>query len=1328
MNPQETIASGLAVGLFLLLVGVLLFSLKRPILARIGARNIPRRPLQSFFIMVGLTMSTTIFVASLSLGDTLNHSLRRNIIEAYGQIDQVVSPPQLQTLMNFLGNENEPTGEIGADESLEEFLEGLAEGDLNTLIQLFDEGLPGIPQERFLELDNSIADNQFIDGAEGVIFFPTVVRDISTGQGSPLSMIFAVDDTYATDFGLHDREGRLVLPSQLTPGVGDLFLSFSNSVSSVQQGVSSVAETAGWNEDFGLEATVGLAALLTLLFQPESTAISLNEIRIELPVLQALGIDTTFLEDLGIEDLTLASLGVDGETLEALGIDADVPIVIPSLNTLGADFLPSSNLFAEFNLNTLAQDMETGLQPLGLQMRRGQVYLSELGALQLNAEVGDLLEIFIGPIPVRYHVKAIVKEAGPFAPLAPVVIFEVAEAQKLLFMSERINAILISNAGDEISGMLHTDEVSQDLQLLSYEPKALDNIAATLTKQNNADLLSKHFESDPVVPAGDFDAENSVERFLARLVGAPDTTSQIQDVVAFANAEKASDLQTVQFELALGNSAVRSWLLELPLGMWDQELLQANFQKLDRFQVLPQLNKRFAVESVGIAGLAFGTLFWFPGSLSILAGLILIFLIFVLLAAERRHELGIARAVGMRRGHVVQTFVTEGVIYDLGAAFLGLGFGLLVAYGMVGIMSGLFAGASLRLSALDSFFNLQWSVAPASLVIAYCLGVLVTATVVVFASWQVSHMNIVAALRNLPEDIRSRANSLWWLVGKWLLLLALLTLGGLRFWPGLPEWFPIPVQIFESSLVAGAWGLAYVLWKYLQPLDSRRDRIIPTLAGLCLLAVWIWPWAGPQTENSAVEDPEQLLLSFVLATPFLLVGAILTVMGTAHLLAKAFVWIGSGMGAIAPAVHLAVAYPLDHKFRTGVAILLFSMVISTVVIMTQFIQVIQEIVVPKLEDTAGFDIVVTPGLLSVFDPLVDLRTESDIREDFPREDIEVLTSVTELGLQARQLSPANEDSLYLRAVGIDEGYVTQASQIYSFSKRAQGYGSDAEVWAALASKKDVAITTQYPLSHDYFYFDGEVLDSRNDPRRLSRPVSSHDELLPYISVVLSAESGVQRLEKEVQVIGVMSESQTLAGGQLQVNRSLLDELNGQPLIPAKHYVKVVPDVDSKIVAAAIEKSLLSSAQDATLFLEETGAIQTVTKSVLRLFRAFFTLGLIVGMTGLAVISTRAVLERRQQIGMLRAIGYRQWSVAAIFLFESSFISLSGILVGGATGLFLGQEIITQLFATNIEETISIPWLSVTAILSSTFGLALLSSLLPAWQASRVYPAEALRYE
>ena len=65
----------------------------------------------------------------------------------------------------------------------------------------------------------------------------------------------------------------------------------------------------------------------------------------------------------------------------------------------------------------------------------------------------------------------------------------------------------------------------------------------------------------------------------------------------------------------------------------------------------------------------------------------------------------------------------------------------------------------------------------------------------------------------------------------------------------------------------------------------------------------------------------------------------------------------------------------------------------------------------------------------------------------------------------------------------------------------------------------------------------------------------------------------------------------------------------------------------------------------------------------RLVIGFMGLGLIVGVAALGVITARAVVERRQHIGVLRAIGFRKQMVQLTFLLESSFVALTSIVVG-----------------------------------------------------------------
>ena len=75
-------------------------------------------------------------------------------------------------------------------------------------------------------------------------------------------------------------------------------------------------------------------------------------------------------------------------------------------------------------------------------------------------------------------------------------------------------------------------------------------------------------------------------------------------------------------------------------------------------------------------GKGFTSMFTAMGSFGVLAGLLLLVNLFVMLAAERKTELGMARAVGMRRSELVGAFATEGWIYALAATALGVAAGI----------------------------------------------------------------------------------------------------------------------------------------------------------------------------------------------------------------------------------------------------------------------------------------------------------------------------------------------------------------------------------------------------------------------------------------------------------------------------------------------------------------------------------------------------------------------------------------------------------------------------------------------------------------------------
>lgn len=1336
MNFLNSFALFLALALGLVLAAVALFSLRNPIIGKLGIRNIPRRPTQSLLIILGLTLGTLIIVAALSLGDTLNNTVQRQAIDAYGQIDQVVAPSFLGDLTALADGGTIDPDNAESPESAD-LLNALTRGDLASIVALFENGLPGITESRYTQLQEETADDPLIDGMASSILFPTIVRNVNSGQGEPLGFIFAVDETYNAQFGLHDTAGVPVHMADLRPGIGNVFVGAADLWASAWNVTGQVGSTLGM-EDIGVtEAIQTIAAAGALLTAEEGPAISPRQLQLDVATLRDLGFDTDFLDQQGIEVLSLESLGISDEQLAQLGIDPDTPISLPTLSTLGVD-LPdpttaTNNLLSALNLNILGQNIDNTLNQYGLQLRQGEIYLNRLGAQQLNARPGDLLDIFIGPIPVPYRVRAIVEESGPLGAVLPVVMLHTDEAQKLLFMSGRINNILISNAGDEISGMVHTAAVNEQLRGLSLNQERLAEVLQILYKPEVAAVIQRE-ASNPFVLVETEGVPEFIANFFAIASQSADFEAHIAVLVAAISGENGVEVGP-ELRAALSNARIQSWLQELPLPAEDAQALHMGLADLNDFDVLAPLSKQFVVQAADVAGLAFGSIFSSFGILSIFAGVLLIFLIFVMMAAERRSELGIARAVGMQRGHLVQMFVTEGMLYDLVAALVGLGLGLLVSYGMLGFLNGLFANLSQQVSSQSLPFQFRWSVTTTSLIISYCLGVILTFAVVTIASWNVSRLNIVAAILNLPDTAKKSRQGRIQQTLRGLAMLLLVISGGYLIWLG-REYGQTVTFIGGTLLLLGS-GWSIGSWLPMRP--DLRQRSSYTLIGAGLILIWAMPWTRVVGAENVFfnQNPAFTLLSFALSGPLIIIGAILLVMFNADSIAGGFTRLIGGIGSLTPVLKIAIAYPLHNRFRTGVAMLLFAMVITAVTVMSVVIRATEVVTEPSEDRTAGFDIVLSPGLLSFFAPVTDIAAEAAIRPDFPREQVSVLGSVSRLRIDASAGDQGwSSTASNIGLTGIDEGYAKQAQQYYGFQMRAPGFDSDEAIWQALAERDDVAVIMPWMVAGRVERSDtagsvsGPGVEINTFSLQLYGFSVEEGATIPQLEIKLRSQptDDTEPLQHTVQIIGIFEDGEALTRGSIQVNRRVLDSLNGEAVSPERFYVKVAPGAEERATAQALERAMLSSGFNAVLLSDEFAAGQAVLRGVLGLFQGFLALGLVVGIAGLGVISNRTVVERRQQIGILRSIGYQNGTVATLFVLEANFIALTGILVGGITGLILADKTIVQVYDMATQQNFPTPWLTIAGMLLFAWLFSLVATILPAWQASRIYPAEALRYE
>ena len=120
-----------------------------------------------------------------------------------------------------------------------------------------------------------------------------------------------------------------------------------------------------------------------------------------------------------------------------------------------------------------------------------------------------------------------------------------------------------------------------------------------------------------------------------------------------------------------------------------------------------------------------------------------------------------------------------------------------------------------------------------------------------------------------------------------------------------------------------------------------------------------------------------------------------------------------------------------------------------------------------------------------------------------------------------------------------------------------------------------------------------------------------------------------------------------------------------------------------------------------------------------------------------------VTEKKSDIAVLRTMGARAGNIMAIFVAQGLALASIGIFIGGAGGialalnisevtLFLEQTLGFKVFDPQVYFISNLPsdlqWPDVGLILVSALALSVVATLVPAWRASRIAPAEVLRYE
>jgi len=294
--------------------------------------------------------------------------------------------------------------------------------------------------------------------------------------------------------------------------------------------------------------------------------------------------------------------------------------------------------------------------------------------------------------------------------------------------------------------------------------------------------------------------------------------------------------------------------------------------------------------------------------------------------------------------------------------------------------------------------------------------------------------------------------------------------------------------------------------------------------------------------------------------------------------------------------------------------------------------------------------------------------------------------------------------------------------------RARGYRSDAEVWRAVAAHPDLAvIDSQAVLSRNGYAAQPLPGVPANLPQFVLDGVHQEDTTMAPTPLWVAAVAGGRAFK--VTVIGVI-DSRAYQTYGLFVNDAAL-RAAGAPLpTPSTYYFRTAPGRDPVTERRRLESAFLDYGLEAVVTSDDILLTQGPRMLVSGLLEGFVGLTLCMGVVALGLVAARSVVERRQQIGMLRALGYRRRTVGFSLLLEASFVAL----LGGAVGVGLGLALCRNMFASNFFEqyktgmTYAAPWAQLAVVVLIAYAASLLTTLVPAWQATRIVPAEALRYQ
>ncbi|NUP51307.1 MAG: FtsX-like permease family protein [Catenulispora sp.] len=692
-----------------------------------------------------------------------------------------------------------------------------------------------------------------------------------------------------------------------------------------------------------------------------------------------------------------------------------------------------------------------------------------------------------------------------------------------------------------------------------------------------------------------------------------------------------------------------------------------------------QTPKHDVLKAAAEAGAGMGALFLFVGSFSIIVGVVLLMNIFVMLAEERKPEMGMLRAIGMKRSRLVRSFLIEGSVYALGAAVFGVLFGIGVGRLAVVVAARIFR--NLGGTSLDLVFH----VTPVSLVNALTMGFLIAFLTALVMSIRIGRFNIIAAIHDLPAPgLTARRGR----------TVALCLAGSV-----LAAVLAVPAVATGRSVALYIWPTVAVLLAVPVLTRVAPPRAVLTVASL---AVLLWT-ALANTVRPHVFDNNSTG-TYVVMGCVLIVASVILVSQNQRTLLRPF---RRGIERSTPrglTARVAVTYPLARPFRTGALLMMYSLIVFTLVLLSVLNSMIQSTVGQSVSfATGGY------GLRLDYNPATppDIVTAPaaspaarDVAAVVPL--IAAPAKVQDLG--PRRLGPAN-----VTVVGLP-GAISRGGGFALQSHLAALGPDDSSAWQAVAADPGYVMLDPYvgvpPGPAQKLYSPGDRLTLVDQSTGRSET--------KIIAGLVKSSAAFYNLGGRTAYPILMSD--TAARSEF-----------GAQALPAAALVRTAAGVPEATAAADLQGRYLADGLTVTRIEQSVRENYSANLGFFQIMQGFLILGLFIAVAGLGVVMVRAVRERRRTIGVLRALGFQARWIRAAFLGESALIATEGVALGATLSVFVSY----LLFRNNAgfagyQVRFSVPWMEICVIVATAFVASMVTTYLPARRAARIAPAVALR--